>query len=56
MMSAADYRAKARDAITQAEGAPDSKIKFHWEGIARDWAALAVQGDAHEALERTPRA
>jgi hypothetical protein len=52
MMTAADYRAKAEDALVAAQCAPDPKSKLDWEATAKDWAGLAVQAEAQEALER----
>jgi hypothetical protein len=52
MMSAKECRVRARDATATARGAPDSKTRTYWEGAARDWRALAVQGAVQEAMQR----
>ena len=52
MMTAADYRAKAKNALMAAQCAPDPKSMLDWEATAKDWAELAVRAEAQEALER----
>jgi hypothetical protein len=52
MMSAAECRMKASDAFARAASVTDPNLKLELQGVAREWAALAVAAAAQEALER----
>ena len=52
MMNAKDYRAKAADALKRAEEAANPSVKAIYDSHAREWTALSVTADAHEAWER----
>jgi hypothetical protein len=52
MMSAAECRAKAREALTNAERASDPKAKLDWGSTAREWTQLSVTAEVQEVLER----
>jgi hypothetical protein len=50
MMTAAECRAKAQEAIKRADAITDIVIAARFQETARDWAALAVMVDAMEVL------
>jgi hypothetical protein len=50
MMSAAEYRTKAGEALALAETALE-RFRSDFESIAHDWTSLAVMADAQERLE-----
>lgn len=52
MMSAADYRAKARIAQANARQARDPLTRLQWTEIADHWLGLVKVGTAQEAVER----
>jgi hypothetical protein len=52
MMPAAECRENAHSAFARGATAIDPQITLAWEGVAREWAALAVQAEAYETLRR----
>lgn len=55
MMTAAQYRLKAADALALAEAASNPSIRELHLSTARDWKALSVMAVAHEKIERDLR-
>lgn len=52
MISAAEYRAKATAALTQADLATTPRMRELYVITAREWRALSVTAAAHEKRER----
>jgi hypothetical protein len=52
MMDAEECRAKAHEALTRGATALNPPLTMAWEAVAEQWAALAIQGDAHETWRR----
>ena len=52
MMTAAQYRERAAAALTQAGLATTPSVRELYISTAREWTALSVTADAHEAWER----
>jgi len=51
MLSARECRARAAAATMRADSLPESKLRDQFEGVAREWAGLAVTAAVQEALE-----
>jgi hypothetical protein len=52
MMNAKACRAKANDALMREAEATSPEVKAIYATHAREWTALAVTADTHEAWER----
>lgn len=52
MMNAKDCRAKAAEALMRAAETTNPNVKAIYDTHAREWTALSVTADAHEAWER----
>jgi hypothetical protein len=52
MLSAAECRAKAKQALDTAATATNSRLRIYWEQTAQDWAALAATAELQEQVER----
>jgi hypothetical protein len=51
MLSAAECRVRAAEALTTAGQAVDRTFRRHFEGVAREWTALAVTADVQQAIQ-----
>jgi hypothetical protein len=54
MMSAAQCRAKALDALASADATSNPKLKLDWEVMSRQWAGYADQIDYRDASRHDP--
>lgn len=52
MMNAKECRAKAADSRMRAAEATDPNVKAIYNTHAREWSALSVTAEAHEAWDR----
>ena len=52
MMTSAECRTKAHEALTIGATALTPDLTNAWEAIAAQWTALAAQAEAHESLRR----
>jgi hypothetical protein len=52
MLAAAECRENAHDALARGATAIDPQVTVAWEGVARAWAALAVEAEVYETLRR----
>jgi hypothetical protein len=55
MMTAAEYRLRAKTARQRADLAVDPKVRFQLNLIVGHWVALATVGAAQEAMDIGPR-
>ncbi len=53
MMSAAQCRMKAQDALSDADAMADGPGKSGWGQTAKEWINLAVMAEAQDHLLRT---
>ncbi len=51
MMTAEQYRGKAREAARHAATAPDERIKAYWLGEAREWSSLAARAEEPRSFQ-----
>ena len=52
MMSSAECRTNAHEALTVGATALTQDVTKAWEAIAAQWTALAAQAEAYESLRR----
>jgi hypothetical protein len=51
MLNSTECRARALSAVIASADVVDPETRLHWQAIAAWWTGLAVQAEAHEALQ-----